>query len=269
MRRLADLMRSVVPKTSEGGAAKRTFASVIPTESVLVVSLDEIALVVLRSLRNVRPSDIVTCDPTTTMWARSYPRETRARAKNRLIEAWQHLLNQGLIAPSKYMGVYETCFVTQKGLAAAESGRVSYGDADLLPRGLLVRPLEQVAAPLYYAGRYDDACAAAFRHLEVAVRELSALPDTRVGVELVKEAFKPNEGPLTVKSDPMAEQLAVRDLFVGAVGYYRNPLMHRHLNITDAAKAASMILLANELLATATGHRLLNDEAAAANTSRS
>lgn len=61
----------------------------------------------------------------------------------------------------------------------------------------------------------------------------------------MREAFKPGVGPLTIQEAPVAEQNAVRDLFCGAIGYYRNPLAHRWIRIDSPQQAASIILFAN------------------------
>ncbi len=162
--------------------AKRTgFSDVVPPPSVLAIPLDDLALVILRSLKDVKPNNALDSTMTIRVWADSYPREQRAEVNRRLTEAWNYLQQKGLIAPTKVMGVWETWFVTKKGMQVVDAGHIAFGDEELLPKGLLYQPLAEAAEQLYYAGRYDDACAAAFKQLEILVRKLIDAPDDLVG----------------------------------------------------------------------------------------
>jgi uncharacterized protein (TIGR02391 family) len=232
-----------------------TFASVVPPDSLAAMPLDDVAQVILRGLAGTAANATITRDLEIQSWARSYPPQVRTLARQRLSEAWQRLENEGLIAPHKVMGVFDSVFVTTSGQAVLQRGHPMYGTDRLLPAGLLNPRMATAAAPLFHAGRYEDACVAAFRELEIHVRELSGLPDVLIGVNLMQEAFKPNVGPLTLTNVPIAEQEGVRQLFAGAFGYYRNPLVHRRFPIEHPAAAASIILLANELLVTAVLHK--------------
>jgi hypothetical protein len=73
----------------------------------------------------------------------------------------------------------------------------------------------------------------------------------------MSDAFKPGTGPLTNLNAPVAEQHAARNLFVGAMGYFRNPLAHRRVSIAVPEQAASAILFANELIVIANRHFIL------------
>jgi hypothetical protein len=57
----------------------------------------------------------------------------------------------------------------------------------------------------------------------------------------------PNLGPLSDKSLPDVEQLGLRNLFAGAIGYYKNPGSHRHFP-TDALEVAETLFFASLLL---------------------
>ena len=54
-------------------------------------------------------------------------------------------------------------------------------------------------------------------------------------------------GPLTDPSAQGSEQEAMRNLFTGAFGVYRNPTGHRHVP-TEPEETAEIIMLASQLL---------------------
>ena len=65
---------------------------------------------------------------------------------------------------------------------------------------------------------------------------------------MMKKAFNPENGPLTDYSADVAEREAMRDLFAGAIGSYKNPHSHRHESIESPREAVEIILLASHLL---------------------
>ncbi|MCR5875692.1 TIGR02391 family protein [Phenylobacterium sp. J426] len=88
----------------------------------------------------------------------------------------------------------------------------------------------------------------AFRTVEEAVREAGGFPPEKVGVSLMRDAFKPGVGPLAKHEEPHAEQEALASLFAGAIGSYKNPHSHRTVEVTDMREAQEMVLLASHLL---------------------
>ncbi len=83
--------------------------------------------------------------------------------------------------------------------------------------------------------------------MEVAVRQACNLEDTDIGVKLMRKALNSEDGPLTDLSLPESERSALRELFSGAIGSYKNPHSHRHVPI-EAPEAVEMIMLASHLL---------------------
>jgi uncharacterized protein (TIGR02391 family) len=65
---------------------------------------------------------------------------------------------------------------------------------------------------------YEEAVFAAFRTVEEAVRERANMSTGDLGVRLMRQAFKPGDGPLTDKSAEPGEQEAISALFAGAIG---------------------------------------------------
>lgn len=114
--------------------------------------------------------------------------------------------------------------------------------------------------PLFLGGHFDAAVATAFIQVEVVVRDACGYPDDLVGVKLMRRAFHPETGPLTDPEAVEGERQAVMDLFAGAIGYHKNPFSHRIVGLSQAAQAASLILVANELLATVNIHKILKEK---------
>jgi len=62
-----------------------------------------------------------------------------------------------------------------------------------------------------------------------------------------KQLLHPRTGPLADPSRSRVEQEALSHLFAGAIGSYKNPTSHRHVEV-DADEAIEMLILANHLL---------------------
>jgi hypothetical protein len=73
------------------------------------------------------------------------------------------------------------------------------------------------------------------------------MPSTALGTQLMFDAFKVPDGPLCAPGQPKSEQEAMRTLFVGAVGHFKNPSSHRDVEI-GAREASELIHFANYLL---------------------
>ena len=96
-------------------------------------------------------------------------------------------------------------------------------------------------------GAYSSAVFEAFKQVEIAVREAGNYVEADHGVPLMREAFQKDTGNLTDINQPLAEQEALGHLFAGAIGYCRNPLGHREVDLS-AEEAVEMIFLASYLL---------------------
>ena len=138
-------------------------------------------------------------------------------------------------------------FVTRKGRSIVETEDFdAYKHSSLFPPnvdGVLAR----VSRPDFARGAYDTAVFNAFKEVEVRVREKSGLTKDDIGVKLMQKAFGP-DGSLTDHSTPKAEQERVRDLFVGAIGFFKNPTSHRYVTFESPSEVADMISFANQLL---------------------
>ena len=96
-------------------------------------------------------------------------------------------------------------------------------------------------------GAYGSAVFEAFKQVEIAVRKAGNYAEADHGVPLMRKAFHQDNGNLTDTNQQSAERVAIEHLFVGAIGYCRNPLGHREVNLS-AEEAVEMIFLASYLL---------------------
>ena len=174
-----------------------------------------------------------------------------------LMEAWQWLLSEGFIAPSptnlefqKSAGQVDVYFVTRRGKRIETPEDLeAYRNANLLPQRQLHPIIAQKASSLFLRGNYDTAIFEAFKEVEIAVREAVGNAKAQYGVSLMREAFNPSGGKLTNPDpdQPEQEKQALRELFTGAIGSYKNPHSHRNVPITPE-EAVEMIILASHLL---------------------
>jgi uncharacterized protein (TIGR02391 family) len=124
----------------------------------------------------------------------------------------------------------------------------AYRRSDLLQRHLLHPQIAQKVWSAFIRGEYDTAVFQSFKAVEVAVRTAGNFASTDIGVTLMNKAFEKSSGPLTDTSVPESEREALRFLFVGAIGSYKNPHSHCNVSITDPTEAVEMITLASHLL---------------------
>jgi uncharacterized protein (TIGR02391 family) len=138
--------------------------------------------------------------------------------------------------------------LSRLGREAAKAVDFTKWTADrLLPDELVHPALRSTCLSLFRQGIFDTAVFEAFKTLEVAVRKEARLPDSLLGVGLMRTAFKPGSGPLTDGQCDVGEQEALMHLMAGAIGSYKNPQSHRRVGV-DAAEAREMIILASHLL---------------------
>lgn len=177
-----------------------------------------------------------------------YPPSHQEEIKKAFMEAWVCLERDGFVAPvpENELGWY---FITRKGQRVAKSNDLAaYRKANLLPKEIIHPKLVLKVWPAFARGEYDTAVFQAFKEVEVAVREAGGFSLTDIGVELMREAFKVNVGPLTDTSVPVSEQLATGNLFAGAIGSYKNPGSHRNVSLVDPTEAIELIFMASHLL---------------------
>ena len=216
--------------------------------ALLALEPEELAGVVLQHLNSEEPrsSALNRYNFGLQHTVKDYPPSHQDQISRALMEAWMWLEREGLVAPRPGDSNHWV-FVTRRGHSLATPDKLeAYRRSNLLPRRLVHGNLTKVWGS-FLRGDYDTAVFQAFKEVEVRVREAAALSSTDLGVDLMRKAFKPGEGPLADSASPKAEQEALMHLFAGAVGSYKNPHSHRNVEI-DAIEAVEMILLASHLL---------------------
>jgi len=225
-----------------------SFSEVFPdAESLLRLEPEELGAALLEHINSWSEGELRTLGSqnTTTALAILYP-DRHEEIKRILTEGWVWLESEGFLAPlpGSNRGL---SFVTRKGKQFTQAQRLdSYRKMKLLVDTLHTRIDEKVRAA-FLRGDYGGAVFAAFKEVEVSVREASGASATDIGVDLLNSPFKPHAGPLTDGNLPEPEQLALRSLFAGAIGYYKNPGSHRHVP-TDPEGVAGVLAFASVLL---------------------
>lgn len=177
-----------------------------------------------------------------------YPRAVPEEVLNALMEAWIWLEREGLLAPKPAFREGDWVFITRRGKRLIKHTDVeALVKADLLPRKSLHPVIAQKAWSAFLAGDYDTAVFQAFKEVEIAVRTAGGFAATDIGVGLMRKAFEKKSGPLTDPELPEAEQEAMAHLFASAIGLYKNPSSHRHLQLEDVTGVVEMIVLASHL----------------------
>lgn len=180
----------------------------------------------------------------------NYPTEHGHEVEQAVREAWAWLEGQGLLIENpRYLAPHSVRALSRRALQLAkEPDAKRILSARRIAKQSLHPSIQEDVWALYHRGKYDTAVFEAMKAVEVAVREASKLPAKEIGTNLMRQAFDPQEGPLTDKAAEKAEREARSALFAGAIGSYKNPHSHRYVALDDPDEAAEIIMLANHLL---------------------
>ncbi len=249
-------MQQIFPKLFE------TFPD---AESLLAVEPEELAgplLISLEDDQRIIPSNVISHDPMLRAFEtmqremrQKYPPEHDNKILFALMEAWQWLENEGLVAPrptnlsgETSTGDITVYFVTRRGKTIkTDKDLEAYRKAKLLPKDQLHSIIAEQVWSKFLLGDYRIAVLHAFIEVEIAVREAGEYAETDYGTTLMRKAFHAKTGNLTDPNQPEAEKEARLALFAGAIGSYKNPFSHRDVKVT-AEEASEMIILASHLL---------------------
>lgn len=162
-----------------------------------------------------------------------------------LTEAWWWLVREGFVVESTSSGWF---YISRRGKRALDShDPVAFRHVKLLPRESLHPVISEKSFPPFLRGDYETAVFAAFKEVEIAVRDAANEPDHVIGADLMRRAFHEANGALRDPGQPTAEREALAHLFAGAIGSYKNPNSHRRVAL-EPSEAAEMIFLASHLL---------------------
>lgn len=168
----------------------------------------------------------------------------------RLSDAWAWLESRALIGPAARNTASERQRLTTDGATAARSTNpMPQLWAEQRLAGVLHPHLEAQVRPIFNLGNYETACFAAMKVVEVEVRSASGLDASVLGVDLMRQAFRPTPGgPLADTTSQPGEQVAIMELFAGSIGAFKNPSSHRKVHFDDPVEAVEVIQLADLLL---------------------
>jgi uncharacterized protein (TIGR02391 family) len=242
-----------------GGVSVDTLASLVPDVDVLLaMEPEEIAPNLLRLAAEFQRTGNGSFNPDNmieltvgTNAAPAYGGRRATEVERAVAEAWQWLRIHVLVAPvSGYNGRNGWLVISRRGekLLRDDPKLGRFRQAAAFPKSLLHPAIGDKVWLALARADLDDAVFAAFKAVEVAVRDAGRFSTTDIGVPLMRKAFGVSRGPLTDPSQPEAEREALGHLFAGAIGSYKNPQSHRTVSLTDAREAQEMVLLASHLL---------------------
>lgn len=178
----------------------------------------------------------------------TYPNTHGGEVAQATLEAWMWLEREGFLIPRLGSDQYGWLDLSRRAKRAANRNGVAvYRKTTLLPFAELHPTIASSVYPMFLRGDYDTAVFQAFKEVEISVRSAAKLGNDRLGCALMREAFTPKNGPLIDEEEVPGEQIALMELFAGAIGYFKNPGSHREVELT-AIEAAEAIMLASRLL---------------------
>lgn len=199
----------------------------------------------------------------TYQMVQEYPQDRQNACKRALMEAWNYLEKEGLIVPEpdNSAPVYILSRLGKR-LRAIED-LYAFRHASLFPKDTVHPDIREKVYPLFLRKDYETAVFQAFKSVEIAVRNAAGKGyENLYGVDLVRRAFSTTNGPLTDMSEVAAEREALQALFAGAIGRFKNPSSHRHMEVTSPIEAIEMIQIASHLLRLVEdrSHKMLGNE---------
>ena len=166
--------------------------------------------------------------------------------RKRLMEAWMWLEREGFVAPRPGQQD-DWMYVTPRGQKVVETENFSERQQSSLFPSHIDPVLVRSVKPLFIRGDFDTTVFRVFKEVEMRVRKKANLGNEDFGIDLMRKAFSAG-GPLEDKDAPKAERDRTRDLFVGAIGTFKNPTSHREVKFDEVMEVVDIICFANQLL---------------------
>jgi uncharacterized protein (TIGR02391 family) len=178
----------------------------------------------------------------------AYPENRKQEIKQALEEGVAWLVSQGLLVAEFGQGNNGWMRISRAGHKLLQDDNFAdYKRAAAFPRGMLHPRIAELVWGDLAAGNYDQAVFKAFREVEIAVRDAGNFEPSFRAVQVMRLAFGP-QGTLADPDGVPSEVEALRELFSGAIGSYKNPHSHRTVNIQEVVEAQEMVVLASHLL---------------------
>jgi uncharacterized protein (TIGR02391 family) len=179
-----------------------------------------------------------------------YPGHRQAQVDAVLSKTWNWLEREGYIEPSPGMnGRNGWRVLTDMGQAVADGQDFRKLRAAMaFPKELLHPAIREKVWGALRRDELDEAVRTAFVGLEDAVRAAGNYAHGDFGVDLMRKAFHPDNGPLTNMKAHKPEREALSHLFAGAIGAWKNPVSHRGGVLVDLQEAQDQVMLASHLL---------------------
>ena len=179
-------------------------------ESLLALEHEELAGVVIEHFNSLPNNERWALQPhnfvnLTSSPVNRYPNERQEDVARAFMEAWEWLVREGLVAGKP--GSPGWYFITRRGSRMKSAFDLdAYRKSNLLPKKLLHPVIAVKVWATFLRGDYDTAVFQAFKEVEVAVRIAGGFDAESYGVQLMRDAFDPERGPLTDKSLPSSER---------------------------------------------------------------
>lgn len=218
-------------------------------EALLAMHPSELAGVALEFMQKDNARSYHAGNFTNHEHVREYDQKYKNEALLALMEAWCFLVNEGILVPEP--GGHNNWHVLSRLGQSLKTNAdfSSFLHSKLFPKESLHPIIVSKVYSSFLSGDYETAIFNAFKQIEVAVSESCGEEYKQYyGVDLMRKAFHPKTGPLTMDSEPEAEKEAIMHLFSGAIGRFKNPSSHRHVIITSPQETIEMLQFASHLM---------------------
>lgn len=234
----------------------------LPTaDELCALSPPALAIEILRTLQArtrdphraraaIHPGNYAMSHAPDTGYPAGYPERDHKRVRQAIMEGFAWLIREGLIVPVSDGGGYGNGHyqLSRKGASfQTDQDLAGVLIASAFSPELLHPVIAREAWQHVLTGNTDTAVFAAFKSVEIAVREAAGLRADDLGPDLMRKAFDKNSGALRNEDDPPGEREAIAHVFAGSMGAFRNPSAHRYLGMTQNT-ALELLMMASHLM---------------------
>ncbi len=219
-------------------------------QTLLELEAPELAGVILRQVCGMRDSErrsLLHLSRFTGLYTgqsrdAKYPEKHWNEINDRLAEAWEWLIANGLLAHRHDSdGPHGWVFITRLGLrvGGSQESYIDFRKAMALPKERLHATIAARCHSHFMRGLFDTAVFEAYKALEIAIREAAGYGPDQYGPVMARKAFG-DSGPLRSSTAVPAEENGLAELMAGALGSYKNPHSHRNVAFSPAICSGSL-----------------------------